>query len=82
MRGEADWFEAGKRQRKTFRQRADLDAWIQTKREELSGIDELRRVEAKNHAVVRLSHLAPNERSAVAEALAIIGKAGAPARIW
>ncbi len=77
---QADWFEAGKRQRKTFRQRADLDAWLKTKREERRALDELRHVETKNHAVVRLSHLAPDERAAVAEALAIIDKAGGTCR--
>jgi len=77
---QADWFEAGKRQRKTFRQRPDLDAWIKTMREERRGLDELRHVETKNHAVVRLSHLAPDERAAVAEALATIYKAGGTAK--
>ena len=77
---QADWFEAGKRHRKTFRQREDLDAFIKTKRDELRAVDELRRVEGKSHAVVRLSHLAPDERSALADALAIITKAGGTCR--
>lgn len=77
---QADWFEAGKRHRKTFKSRADLDAYIRQKRDDLRSVEELRRVEGKSHAVVRLSHLAPAERSAVADALATITQAGGTAR--
>ena len=77
---QADWFESGKRHRKTFKDRADLDAFIRQKRDELRSVEELRRIEGKSHAVVRLSHLAPDERSALADAYAIITKAGGNCR--
>lgn len=73
---QTDRYEHGKRKRYTFAEQDDLKAFLAKKREEDNAVEELQKVERSNHAVVRLSHLAPGDRAAVSAAVEIIKAAG------
>jgi integrase len=70
-----DWWENGKRLRKTFSDFADLAEFRKGKNTEAEGLRELRQIEGKN-AVSRLSALSPTDRTAVLQAFALLTAAG------